>query len=95
MSHSTTQFITQMKLRELHRQRAKLREAYQGLREAVTAAPQPGERLRVLYDGLRGLTFAGQPLHPDVVNLEILLYEVESGAASPDVLAPWVETPRG
>ncbi len=28
MKHSTTQFITQMKPRELRRQRAKLREAY-------------------------------------------------------------------
>lgn len=91
MSHSTTQFITQMKLRELRRQRAKLREAYEGLGEEVARAQEPGERLRRLYDGLRGLTFAGQALHPDVVNLEVLLYEVDTGMASPDVVELLVE----
>ena len=90
MSHSTTQFITQMKLRELRRQRVELREAYEGLREEVAGAPEPGDRLRRLYDGLRGLTSAGQPLHPDVVNLEVLLHEAEAGTASPEVLALWL-----
>lgn len=90
MKHSTTQFITQMKLRELRRQRAKLREAYESLSEAVAGARKPSDRLHKLYEGLRGMTFAGQPLHPDVVNLEILLHEAESGAASPDVLSLWL-----
>lgn len=89
MSHSTTQFITQMKLRELRRQRAKLFEAYEGLRQKVNGTRQPGKRLRRLYKGLRKLSFAGQPLHPDVVNLDVLLHEVEAGTASPEVLALW------
>ena len=38
MSNSTVRFITQMKLRELHRQRLKLRAAYQRLGEEVAAA---------------------------------------------------------
>lgn len=91
MDHPTTRFITQMKLRELRRQRAKLRDAYEGLRAQVVEARGPAERLRKLYDGLRGLAFAGQALHPDVVNLEVLLHEAETGTASPEVLALWVE----
>ncbi|WP_406698300.1 reverse transcriptase domain-containing protein [Singulisphaera sp. Ch08] len=90
MGHSTTQFITQMKLRELRRQRSKLREAYEGLSEEVADDREPRDRLRELYDGLRGLTFAGQALHPDVVNLEVLLHEAEAGAASEEVVALWV-----
>ena len=89
MSDSTVQFITQMKLRELHRQRAKLRESYQALGEQVAARRETADRLRKLYDGLRQLSFAGRPLHPDVANLQVLLYEAESGALSPDVLALW------
>src|SRR4051794_23855320 len=90
MSHSATQFITQMRLRELRRQRAKLREAYEGLRGEVAGVAGPGARLRRLYDGLRGLAFAGRPLHPDVVNLEVLLHEVDAGTAAPEVLALWL-----
>src|SRR3954464_3785801 len=90
MSHSTTRFITQMKLRELRRQRARLRESYEGLSGAVAGTRDPGARLHTLYEGLRGLAFAGQPLHPDVVNLEILLHEADSGAASPQILTLWL-----
>jgi hypothetical protein len=89
MSRSTVQFITQMKLRELRRQRALLRDAYRGLADAVAREPAPAGRLRRLYDGLRGLKFAGQPLHPEVVNLEILFHEAEAGTLSPAVLALW------
>src|SRR4051812_20772131 len=90
MSQSTVQFITQMKLRELHRQRDQLREAYRRLEESVAGVRDPGGRLRRLYDGLRGLKFAGLPLHPEVVNLEILLDEAEAGTLAPDVLALWL-----
>jgi len=95
MSFSTTQFITRMKLSELRRQRAKLRDAYEGLRLEVAEAEGAGERLRKLYEGLRGLTFAGQALHPDMVNLEVLLHEAESGTASPEVLALWLDRLEG
>ncbi|HJT76534.1 MAG TPA: reverse transcriptase domain-containing protein, partial [Gemmataceae bacterium] len=90
MSSSTVQFITEMKLRELHRQREQFRTDYGRLSEEVAAAPTPAERLRRLYDGLRRLRFAGQPLHPDVVNLDVLLYEAQAGALSPDVLSLWL-----
>src|SRR5947209_6664106 len=95
MSDSTVQFVTQMKLRELHRQRVRLREAYRQLGEAVAAAHEPGDRLRKLYHGLRELTFAGQRLHPELVNLEILLTEIDSGTLSPAVLALWLERLEG
>src|SRR4051794_33199724 len=84
-----------MKLRELHRQRAKLREEYHRLAREVSEAREAKDRLRRLYDGLRGLTFAGRPLHPDVVNLEILLFEAEAGTLAPDVLALWMERLEG
>jgi hypothetical protein len=90
MNHSTTQFITQMKLRELHRQRERLRTAYRALSAEVAAAQQPGERLRRLYTGLAKVTVAGQVLHPDVVNLDLLLHELDAGVLSPDVLALWL-----
>jgi hypothetical protein len=90
MSSSTTQFITGMKLRELHRQRDRLRETYQRLGAEVAQARDTGLRLRALSEGLRGLKFAGQPLHPEVVNLETLLFEAEAGTLSPDVAALWL-----
>jgi hypothetical protein len=95
MSNSTTQFITQMKLRELHRQRVQLRAAYQRLSEEAAQAREPGDRLRKLSDGLKELAFAGQPLHPEVVNLEILLAAVESGTLSPAVVSLWQERLAG
>lgn len=88
---STTQFITQMKLRELRRQREKLREAYRVLGETIARAETPAARLRQLYEGLREIKFAGQSLHPEVVNLEILLREAEAGAAPEAVVALWQE----
>src|SRR5262245_4078176 len=90
MSHSTTQFITQMKLRELRRQRGMLSKAYRELQVEVAGEREPGDRLCKLYDGLRRLTFAGQPLHPDVVNLEVLLHEVDAAAAAPEVVGLWL-----
>jgi hypothetical protein len=89
MIPSTVQFITGMKLRELRRQREKFREAYRRLREEVETAPDSVQRLRRLYRGLRELKFAGQPLHPEVVNLEIALLELEAGTLAPDVSSLW------
>jgi hypothetical protein len=89
MIPSTVQFITGMKLRELQRQRARFRDSYQRLRQHVDAAPDAAGRLRRLYDGLQEQKFAGQPLHPEVVNLEIALREMEAGTLAPDVLALW------
>jgi hypothetical protein len=89
MIPSTVQFITGMKLRELQRQRARFRDSYRRLRQSVDAAADATERLRRLYHGLQELKFAGQPLHPEVVNLEIALRELEAGTLAPDVTALW------
>ncbi len=89
MITSTVQFITGMKLRELQRQREQFRASYRRLTGEVEAAATPAERLRRLYEGLQRLTFASQPLHPEVVNLEIALGEVAAGTLAPDVLALW------
>jgi hypothetical protein len=88
---STAQFITAMKLRELNRQRTKLRETYRELAEKSAALQRPESRLKTLYEGLRQISFAGQPLHPDVVNLEMLFFEDDAGTLSPDVRAMWVK----
>src|SRR5262249_52828200 len=42
---------------------------------------------RKLYEGLRAMNFAGKPLHPDVLNLEILLNQRHPPA---DVVALWL-----
>jgi hypothetical protein len=89
MIPSTVQFITGMKLRELRRQREQFRDSYRRLHQSVESAPDAVQRLRRLYDGLRELKFAGQPLHPEVVNLEMALRELEAGALAADVLALW------
>jgi predicted nuclease with TOPRIM domain len=87
MIPSTVQFITGMKLRELQRQREHFRDSYRRLRQDVEAAPDSVQRLRRLYEGLQELKFAGQPLHPEVVNLEMALRELEAGTLAPDVLS--------
>ena len=89
MSNSTVQFVTRMKLRELHQQRAKLHDAYQQLDREVAATSDDGERVLKLSQGLRELKFAGQPLHPEVVNLEILQHAIGSGALSAELLSLW------
>ena len=71
-------FITQMKLRELREQRSRLLQTYNDLRQRVALEGTEVGRLRVLYDGLRQVTFANQQLHPDVANLEPLLGRSDS-----------------
>jgi len=78
----TGHFITQMKFRELRAQREKALTAYDA------------DRLRLLYRGLRSLTFAKQPLHPDVANLEPLLRELDTGHASSETIRFWIEQLR-
>src|SRR5262249_37919526 len=89
MFTASEQFITQMKLRELRAQRDSALAAYEQLaREAAEAHDDP-TRLRLLYEGLRRLRFAKQPLHPDVANLEPLLREIALGRASAETTTFW------
>jgi hypothetical protein len=85
----TEQFITQMKFSELRAQREKALKACDALERELTNAKEDAERLRLLYRGLRNLTFAKQPLHPDVANLEPLLRELDTGQASSETVSFW------
>ena len=89
MSGVSDQFITRMKLRELRMQRDQSLAAYAQLDQEVAMARSAGERIRVLYEGLRRLRFAKQPLHPDVTNLEPILHDVATGRASAETVAYW------
>jgi hypothetical protein len=86
------QFITQMKLRELRKQRELLLTAYNQLDRQLAGSSSDASRLQTLYQGLREIYFAGQALHPEVANLEPILYKAGSEVgASPDTLAFWRE----
>lgn len=86
-----TRRIARIKLAELRRQRDQLLRHYAGLERAAAAAANPRERLRLLYRGLQEAKFAQKPLHPDVANLEALLFEAELGTASAEMLGQWLE----
>ena len=64
MSTSTIQFITQVKLAELRRQRSLLLESYDRIAHTASVGT-PVEGLRALYDGLRDVRVANKRLHPD------------------------------
>ncbi len=84
------QYITQMKLRELRKQRDRLLVEYDALRQAVEAEPDDGRKLRLLYHGLQRMAYAAQRLHPDVANLDPLLHEIDTrGHASLETVAYW------
>jgi hypothetical protein len=85
MPHSTIQFISQVKLEELRRQRAVLVEAYDHLR-AECEGKSPQDALRRLYQGLAGISIGRKPLHPDLNNLDLL---VQSVAPSPEIVSFW------
>src|SRR5205085_4942994 len=53
----------------------------------VARAATPLERLRVLHEGLRQVTFAQRPLHPDVVALDALYLADELGTVPPELVA--------
>lgn len=82
-------FITQTKLRELRKQHHQLLESYDNLSHKIQEAEDDENRLRLLYHGLRALTFAKQPLHPDVANLEVILHEIDTHRISPEILTFW------
>src|SRR5215831_3465654 len=91
MFATSEQFITQVKFRELRAQRDKSLAAYAVLQRELAGAMDDGQRVRVLYEGLRRLRFAKQPMHSNVANLEVLLrdLDLEQGKASAEVLAFW------
>src|SRR5215469_3148405 len=82
-------FITQMKLRELREQRARLLHAYNELSQKSQNEPNEAQRLRILYEGLQQIQFANQPLHPDVANLEPLLQGIDVDRSSLETINFW------
>lgn len=91
MSRSTAQFITQMKLRELARQRDRLSAAYDRILRETAAHDQPRERLGQLFEGLKAIRVAGRRLHPEVANLEPLLNESSADGFPVEVASGWAE----
>src|SRR3954468_13091533 len=81
MSTATIQFITQVKLAELRRQRALLVEEYDRVAGAA-AAVTPFAVLRALFDGLKAIKVVGKALHPVLGNLDLLLTDA---APSPEI----------
>lgn len=85
-------FVTRMKLEELRKQRDRLRAAYDELEHHAGDARTETEMLRRLYDGLKKLKFADRPLHPDVANLNVLLFEADvSNTGSSESIPFWRE----
>ncbi len=81
------QFIAQMKLQELQKQREQTLAVYAKLEQSLATLPSEREQLRQLYAQLRQLTFAHQPFHPEVANLEPLLDQHAS--PSPELISVW------
>jgi hypothetical protein len=91
MSRSTAQFITRLKLRELSRQRDRLRDTYARIVREADAETTPRPRLRRLFEGLAEVQAAGRPLHPEVANLEPLLSPSAGDAFPPETATGWAE----
>jgi hypothetical protein len=89
MFDNSERFITRMKLRELRQQRAGLRTKYDQLESAVNATQDQSARLRQIYEGLRAINFANQPLHPEVNNLDVVLTQIDSDPGVTDLLTFW------
>lgn len=89
MFSDSERFISRTKLRELHKQRDYLRVAYDSLSLQVAEAEDDVLGLRLLYEGLQELRVANQRLHPDVANLDMLLYQMTLGQASSEMVRFW------
>jgi hypothetical protein len=94
MPPAESHLLTRIKLRELQRQRDRLNDHYAAVEQKAARAKSELERLRVLYDGLRAARFAQSSLHPDVANLDVLLFEAEVGTAPPGLVESWVRRLR-
>ncbi len=94
MSRSTDQFITQMKLTELSRQRERLRRSYREVAAAASAGESERDELSALLRGLADIRFANDPLHPAVSHLKLLPEAVEAGAIGPALQKLWLDRVR-
>ncbi|MDB5386683.1 MAG: hypothetical protein JWM11_2329 [Planctomycetaceae bacterium] len=85
MPVSTVQFISQVKLEELRRQRSLLVEAYDRL-WAECEAQAPAEALRGLYRGLAAIKIGRNSLHSDLGDIGLLIHSV---GASSEIVSFW------
>src|SRR5436305_243284 len=84
---NSTQMLARIKLRETERQRDRLHRQYDAIEARVLQAQTPLARLRALHEGLRELTFAQKPLHPEVRDLDALFLADEVGTVPPELVA--------
>src|SRR5205823_202318 len=62
-------------------------EQYDAIEARVGQTVTPLDRLRVLHEGLREITFAQKPLHPDIARLDALYLADELGTVPPELVA--------
>jgi hypothetical protein len=84
---NTTRLLAQIKLRETEKQRDRLHKQYDAIEARVEQTVTPLDRLRVLHEGLREITFAQKPLHPDIAHLDALYLADELGTVPPELVA--------
>jgi hypothetical protein len=82
-----TQQLARIKLRETRRQRDRLHRHYDAIEAQVAQSITPLDRLRALHAGLREITFARKPLHPDIAQLDALYLADELGTVPPELVA--------
>src|SRR5262249_52628637 len=85
--NASTQILARIKLRETGRQRDRLHAQYDAIEQRTAQAATPLDRLRALHEGLREITFARKPLHPDVANLDVLYLADNLGSVPSDLVA--------
>jgi hypothetical protein len=89
MASSIEQFIAHMKLQELRVQRERLLAAYAEIAQEITDTTEDTAVVQLLYERLRQLRFAGQFLHPEVANLELLLREIDDHSETDETVSYW------
>ena len=80
----TKGFIARWKLQELRAQRDDLRTAYAACLAEADAAERAEERVRILYERLRELRLAGDPVHPELPDLSLVLRSFAFGVGDAD-----------
>lgn len=80
------QFILDLKLRELQKQREQLLAAYAELRTPPAPPESTYDKLQRLYERLKDLKFANEALHPEVLALAVLKHGL---ASQPELIEFW------
>ncbi|MCU0655074.1 MAG: ATP-grasp domain-containing protein [Polyangiaceae bacterium] len=87
--------IAQLKLEALRKQDESLVARYEQIEAKLAEERDPLAQLRLLKDGLEALSFAGSPLHPDVVDLDLALQKGAHGALAAGQILSLVERFKG